>query len=63
MKVSDLTALLKKQFEIEEEIELMVNVNQIADLEHTLKQSGISEVVKIVIQEILMAQPVPVPIL
>ena len=40
----------------------MVNVDQIADLEHTLKQSGISEGVKIVIKEKLMVQPAPVPI-
>ena len=40
----------------------MVNVDIIANPEHTLKQSGISEGVKIVINEKLIAQPVPVPI-
>jgi hypothetical protein len=37
MRVSDLTALLKKQFEINAEIALMVNVKQTADPTLTLK--------------------------
>jgi hypothetical protein len=61
MKVSDLTVLLKKQFEINGKIVLKVN-DQSADPELTLEQSGIYERVKV---EILEPQPddVPQPVL
>jgi hypothetical protein len=64
MKVSDLTSQLKKKFEIDGEIALIVKeVDRITDPELTLKQSGISEGVTIVIVEKLIAQSVlPVPI-
>jgi hypothetical protein len=55
MKVSNLIVHLKEKFEINGEIVLMVNVDQITDPEHTLEQSGISEGVKIVIAEKMMA--------
>jgi hypothetical protein len=57
MRVRDLTALLKKQFEIKGEIVLMINAKQAADPKLTLKQSGIKEGVKVIFNEILIAQP------
>jgi hypothetical protein len=55
MRVSDLIALLKKEFEINEEISLMINANQTANPKLTLKQSEIKEGVKVIVHEILVA--------
>jgi hypothetical protein len=57
MKVSELTAHLKKQFKINAEIVLTVDTQQKTYPKLTLEHSGIKEGVKIVIDEILKAQP------
>jgi hypothetical protein len=57
MRVSDLTALLKNQFKINGEICLMINAEQTLDPKLTLEQSEIKEGVKVVVNEILVAQP------
>ena len=57
MRVSDLTALLKNQFKINGEICLMINTEQTLDPKLTLEQSEIKEGVKVVVNEILVAQP------
>jgi hypothetical protein len=50
--VSELTALLKKQFEIKGEVVLKTKVNQITDPERTLENCGISEGAKVFLENI-----------
>jgi hypothetical protein len=57
MRVKDLTAILKEEFEIDGEIALMINDKKTADPKLTLKQSEIKEGVKVIVTEFLVAQP------